>query len=158
MSNLLYLFCIIICLIQIQRNRAQIISPNITNGSTEYYIADTFGIFANQQIICNQSICHIECNFNSSCTNISIIATLSQRLSLFCRYSNSCKQIKIIDGPQSIADIQCLADNACSFGDINLQNVYNVHIVCNNNGLTTDNSLECFCFPAFDVNVYILAH
>ena len=105
-------------------------NPSIVNRDN----TSVFSISQSQIPVSNcttDPICHIICSSARQCQNMTINASLAQRLLLTCTADYACDQLSIIEGPISNATIACTSQYGCTSAQFNLDSVINtVNLIC----------------------------
>eukprot|EP01083_Nonionella_stella_P082389 227409_1 len=135
----------IFSLICIRVNHAQTtISPTTSDVDTEYYFSNTSNEFESGYILCTaqKQNCEIKCHADSTCSSLTVNASLAQNLLLECDGSNACLWITVY-GPNVSANVQCISPDSCGYGDFQFDDTKRVNINCDGWSDSSSSSYAC---------------
>eukprot|EP01084_Bolivina_argentea_P160772 279939_1 len=107
------------------------ISPTMSDANNEYYASNTSNEFELGYILCSadKDNCHIKCDAESTCSEITINATLTQHLFLECNGDLSCEGITVY-GPDNSVSIECAAYRSCQYSTFEFHDTKTVNMNC----------------------------
>eukprot|EP01083_Nonionella_stella_P304834 1061012_1 len=135
----------IFSLICIRVNHAQTaISPTTSDVDTEYYFSNTSNEFESGYILCTaqKQNCEIKCHADSTCSSLTVNASLAQNLLLECDGSDACDHITVY-GPDVSVNVQCISPISCQYGVFQFDDTKRVNITCDGWSDTTSSSHAC---------------
>eukprot|EP01084_Bolivina_argentea_P107192 191677_1 len=135
----------IFSLICIRVNHAQsAISPTTSDVDTEYYFSNTSNEFESGYILCTaqKQNCEIKCHADSTCSSLTVNASLAQNLLLECDGSDACDHITVY-GPDVSVNVQCISPISCQYGAFQFDDTKRVNITCDGWSDTTSSSHAC---------------